>query len=90
MPEITIYTTQFCPYCVMAKRLLGDKQAAYKEIAVDADPERRAEMMARSARRTVPPIFIGDPQVGGCDDLYALNASGQLDALLAPDQATGD
>lgn len=79
---VTIYTTQFCPYCVMAKRLLDKKAVQYQEIAVDCAPERRQEMMARSARRTVPQIFIGDTHVGGCDDLYALDAQGRLDTLL--------
>ena len=80
---VTIYTTQFCPYCVMAKRLLDQKAVRYDEIAVDSAPERRQEMMARSARRTVPQIFVGDTHVGGCDDLYALDAQGRLDTLLA-------
>lgn len=79
---VTIYTTQYCPYCVMAKRLLDNKAVRYEEIAVDRAPERRQEMMARSARRTVPQIFVGETHVGGCDELYALDASGQLDALL--------
>lgn len=80
---VTIYTTQYCPYCVMAKRLLDNKAVRYEEIAVDRAPERRQEMMARSARRTVPQIFVGETHVGGCDELYALDAKGQLDALLA-------
>lgn len=80
---VTIYTTQFCPYCVMAKRLLDNKAVHYEEIAIDRQPERRQEMMARSARRTVPQIFVGETHVGGCDDLYALDARGQLDDLLA-------
>lgn len=88
--KVTIYTTRSCPYCVMAKRLLGNKQVVYDEIAVDADPDRRAEMMARSARRTVPQIFVGDTHVGGCDDLYALDARGELDQLLAAHTPQGD
>lgn len=80
---VTIYTTRYCPYCVMAKRLLDNKAVRYAEIAVDCEPERRQEMMARSARRTVPQIFIGDTHIGGCDDLYALDAQGRLDTLLA-------
>jgi glutaredoxin 3 len=83
MPEIVIYTTNICPYCIMAKRLLDKKSAAYKEINVDRNPEMREEMMQRSKRRTVPQIFIGDRHIGGCDDLYALERSKQLDALLA-------
>ncbi|MGR8935966.1 MAG: glutaredoxin 3 [Gammaproteobacteria bacterium] len=82
MPEIVIYTTNICPYCIMAKRLLDNKAVAYKEINVDRHPELREEMVQRSKRRTVPQIFIGDFHVGGCDDLYALERNKQLDALL--------
>lgn len=82
MPEILIYTTKICPYCVMAKRLLDKKGAAYTEINVDAKPGLREEMMAKTQRRTVPQIYIGDLHVGGFDELYALEQKQQLDALL--------
>lgn len=82
---VTIYTTQICPYCIRAKDLLQSKGAAYTEIAVDRQPERRLEMMERSGRRTVPQIWIGEQHVGGCDELYALERQGRLDALLAAD-----
>lgn len=82
MPEILIYTTKICPYCVMAKRLLDKKGAAYTEINVDAQPGLREEMMAKTQRRTVPQIYIGDLHVGGFDELYALEQKQQLDALL--------
>ena len=83
MPKVTIYTTQLCPYCTMAKRLLTSKGVQFQEIAVDRDQAKRAEMMDRSGRRTVPQIFIGDTHVGGCDDLHELDAAGELDPLLA-------
>ncbi len=84
MPAITIYTTQICPFCMSAKRLLAKKGAEFNEIDVGADPSRRAEMMERAGgRHTVPQIFIGSRHVGGCDDLFALEAEGELDALLA-------
>lgn len=83
MPEIIIYTTHICPYCIMAKRLLDNKAVAYKEINVDRSPELREEMVQRSKRRTVPQIFVGDIHLGGCDELYALERKKQLDALLA-------
>lgn len=83
MREVTIYTTGICPYCSMAKRLLDKKGIAYTEINVDRQPERREEMLRRAQRRTVPQIFIGEHHVGGFDDLYALEKSKQLDALLA-------
>lgn len=84
MPEITMYATAVCPYCVNAERLLNNKGVTrITKIRVDLDPEKRAEMMQRTGRRTVPQIYIGDRHVGGCDDLYALEHAGELDALLA-------
>ncbi|TRW90740.1 glutaredoxin 3 [Candidatus Methylobacter oryzae] len=83
MPEILIYTTNICPYCIMAKRLLDKKGAHYKEINVDANPGLREEMMRKTKRRTVPQIYIGDYHVGGYDDLYALEQQMKLDDLLA-------
>jgi glutaredoxin 3 len=82
MPEILIYTTKICPYCVMAKRLLDKKGASYIEINVDAQTGLREEMMRKTKRRTVPQIYIGDLHVGGFDDLYALEQLKKLDTLL--------
>ncbi len=81
-PNVTIYTTAWCPYCARAKRLLTEKQISFAEIDVDEDSKFRAEMQQRSSRRTVPQIFIGDRHVGGCDDLFALESSGGLDRLI--------
>ena len=83
-PKVVIYTTGWCPYCLRARELLKSKGVAIEEIDVDARPEARTEMTARSGRRTVPQIFIGETHVGGCDDLHELEASGRLDALLKP------
>ena len=82
-PAVTLYTTRYCPYCIRAKRLFDDKGVRYTDIAVDAEPEKRLEMMQRSGRRTVPQIWIGDLHIGGCDDLYSLERQGRLDGLLA-------
>ena len=83
MADITIYTTSVCPFCHRAKALLREKGAPYKEIDVTYDSTERARMTALSnGRRTVPQIFIGGAHVGGCDDLYALDARGALDPLL--------
>ena len=84
MPKIVIYTTPWCPYCLMAKRLLTQKGAAYDEIDVSGDWDAR-EQLARKAggRTTVPQIWIGDTHVGGSDELHALESAGKLDALLA-------
>jgi glutaredoxin 3 len=79
-----MYTTEVCPYCVRAKRLLTARGVSeIEEIRVDLDPERRDEMMQKTGRRTVPQIFIGETHVGGCDDLHALDAAGKLLPLLA-------
>lgn len=82
MPEILIYTTAICPYCMMAKRLLDKKGLTYREINVGVDPGLREEMMLKTNRRTVPQIYIGDYHVGGFDELYALDQQKKLDDLL--------
>jgi glutaredoxin 3 len=82
-PAITMYMTGWCPYCQRAGALLEQRGLAVTQINVDDDPKFRADMISRSGRRTVPQIFIGDRHVGGCDDLYALDASGELDRLLS-------
>jgi glutaredoxin 3 len=85
MQSVTIYTTRICPYCINAKRLLDKKNAAYEEIRIDTSDAKYEEMLSRSnGLRTVPQIFIGNTHVGGCDDLYALDKQGKLDALLKP------
>ncbi|MEP6702146.1 MAG: glutaredoxin 3 [Betaproteobacteria bacterium] len=84
MPNITMYSTAVCPYCVRAERLLRAKGVTeIEKVRIDLDPTRRAEMMDRTGRRTVPQIFIGDTYVGGCDELYALEHEGRLAPLLA-------
>jgi len=81
-PDIVVYSTGWCPYCVRARALLERKGLTFREIKVDEDPAEREAMLARSGgRRTVPQIFIGEQHVGGFDELYALDKSGQLDAL---------
>lgn len=84
-PDIDIYLTGWCPYCQRARALLSGKGVAFREIDVEDDPKLREEMMARSGRRSVPQIFIGARHVGGCDDLFALDASGELDRLIRGD-----
>ena len=85
MPAITMYTKDYCPYCVKAKTLLKRKgvDSFITEIDITHDANLQQEMLAKSnGKRTVPQIFIGETHVGGCDDLYALDAAGKLDALL--------
>ena len=81
-PGIVMYTTNWCPYCERARRLLATKNVSIDEIDVESAPGKRAEMQARSGRRTVPQIFIGEHHVGGSDDLAALEDTGRLDAML--------
>lgn len=83
MARVTMYASDWCPYCQRAEALLRQKGADLEKIDVDAEPSRRQEMMQRSGRRTVPQIFIGERHVGGCDDLHALDRAGGLDPLLA-------
>ena len=84
MAKVLMYATGVCPYCVMAEKLLKSKGVAeIEKVRVDLDPARRDEMVARTGRRTVPQIYIGDRHVGGFDDLAALERAGGLDPLLA-------
>ena len=84
MADVTIYTTMMCPYCYRAKGLLEKKGVSFTEIDVGMDVDKRREMMNRAhGGHTVPQIFIGEKHVGGCDDLYVLEAQGKLDPMLA-------
>ncbi|HXM82849.1 MAG TPA: glutaredoxin 3 [Burkholderiales bacterium] len=82
MARVLMYLTAACPFCQSAERLLLEKGVRIEKIRVDLEPARRAEMMQKSGRRTVPQIWIGERHVGGCDDLYALDREGKLDPLL--------
>lgn len=81
-PLVTLYTTGWCGFCMQAKALLERKGIAFREIDVSDGPDRRQEMVARSGRRTVPQVFIGDRHLGGLDELVAAERSGELDRLL--------
>ena len=83
-PRVLMYSTAVCPYCVRAEQLLRARGVdEIEKVRVDLDPERRTEMMEKTARRTVPQIFVGDTHVGGCDDLIALDQAGKLLPLLS-------
>ena len=83
MAVVKMYSTAVCPYCIMAERLLVSKGVTViDKVRVDLEPAKRAEMMERTGRRTVPQIYIGDTHVGGYDDLAALDHAGKLDPLL--------
>jgi glutaredoxin 3 len=90
MPEIVIYSTAMCPYCVRAKMLLQRKGMHWEERRIDLDHDLMSEMLQRSNRRTVPQIFIGEHHVGGFDDMAALDAAGRLDPLLGLPPRVGD
>ena len=84
MSKIDVYTKGHCPYCHRAKALLIKKEVNFNEIEIDVMPELRSTMIERAkGKSTVPQIFIKDHHVGGCDDLFALEAKNQLDSLLA-------
>jgi len=84
MAHVTMYSTQVCPYCMMAEKLLQKKGVdKIEKILIDRDPAQREIMMTKTGRRTVPQIYIGNTHVGGYDDLAALDRAGQLDPLLA-------
>lgn len=83
MKNITIYTTNTCPYCIKAKALLNKKNAIFTEINVEDEEKRNKMIELTSGKRSVPQIFIGDQHVGGCDDLYELDRQGKLDQLLS-------
>ena len=83
MPEVTVYSGPQCPYCTKAKALLDKKKVVYEEFNVKEDSSKLDEMMERSGgRKTIPQIFINGQHIGGCDDLYALDAAAKLDELL--------
>ena len=84
MAHVLMYSTQVCPYCRMAEKLLASKGVTeIEKVLIDSDPAKRDEMMTRTGRRTVPQIYIDETHVGGFDDLAALDKAGSLDPLLA-------
>ncbi len=84
MKNVEIYTKSTCGYCHAAKRLLTSKGVKFSEVSLSQNPDKKTEMIQRSnGGRTVPQIFIGTTHVGGCDDLFALESAGKLDAMLA-------
>jgi len=83
MPEIIIYTADYCPYCKAAKEFLKAKSVAYQEIDITHDEEKRRDIASRSGQKTVPQIFINGKSIGGYSDLKALDEKGELDPLLS-------
>jgi glutaredoxin 3 len=84
-PEITLYTSAICGYCVAAKNFLKSRGLQWKEVRIDMDPAQRERMVALARRTTVPQIFVGDVHVGGYDDMIALHRAGKFEPLLVGD-----
>lgn len=82
MAKVWMYSTGACPYCMRMRRLLERKGIPFEEVRLDLMPQRRAEMIRRTGRHTVPQVFVGERHLGDCDELHALEAQGRLDALL--------
>ena len=80
--KVTMYCTDWCPYCIRAEKLLASKGAIIIKINLDDQPDRRAEMVERTGRKTVPQIYIGDRHVGGHDEIVSLDKNGDLDVFL--------
>ncbi len=83
MAAVTIYSSDWCPYCMRAKALLRKKEVMFNDIVVDGRADLRAEMASLAGSNSVPQIWINGEHIGGCDDLYALEKAGELDGLLA-------
>ena len=87
MAKVEIYTWQYCPFCIRAKALLDQKGINFQEYSIDGDQEARSIMVDRAnGRKTVPQIFINDEGIGGCEELYALESTNQLDKLIKQDK----
>ena len=82
VPEIVIYTTLVCPYCVAAKNFLKSKGLSWREVRIDLDPVEREQMMTKARRTSVPQIFVGETHVGGYDDMMAMHRAGNFEPLL--------
>ncbi|MEK6556438.1 MAG: glutaredoxin 3 [Bdellovibrionota bacterium] len=82
MAKITLYSADWCPFCVRAKRLLEGKGVAFDEVNVDKQPGKREEMVAKTGYKTIPMIFINDKFIGGFSELSALEAKGELDSMI--------
>lgn len=83
MVDVVVYSSEWCPFCVRARKLLDSKGVRYTLIDVDKEPKKRAEMAQKAGRTSVPQIWINQEHVGGCDDLFALEKAGKLDSKLA-------
>jgi glutaredoxin 3 len=86
MAQVEMYSTGWCPYCARARALLQRKGVAFAEIDIEEEPGRRAEMIRRAGRTSVPQIFINGEHIGGSDEMAALDRAGKLDPKLGISQ----
>jgi glutaredoxin 3 len=86
VPDVTVYTGSFCGYCMQVKALLDRRGIPYRERSVEDEPGLREELLARSGRRTLPQVFVGERYVGGAEELRALEASGELTRLIQTEE----
>ena len=82
MATVKIYSADWCPFCIRAKKLLDEKNIPYEDFNVDETPGMREELVKKTNYKKVPQIFINDEFIGGFDELAALNEKGELDSLI--------
>jgi glutaredoxin 3 len=86
MPAVTVYTGNFCGYCLQVTSLLERRGIAYAEVNVEDEPGLREKLLARSGRRTLPQVFVGERYIGGADEIRTLDASGELNQLMQKEE----
>lgn len=86
MPAVTVYTGSFCGYCLQVTSLLERRGIPYAEVNVEDEPGLREKLLARSGRRTLPQVFVGERYIGGADEIRALDASGELNQLMQKEE----
>jgi glutaredoxin 3 len=86
MPAVTVYTGSFCGYCLQVTSLLERRGIPYAEVNVEDEPGLREKLLARSGRRTLPQVFVGERYIGGADEIRTLDASGELNQLMQKEE----
>lgn len=84
MPDILIYSSAVCPYCIAAKNFLKARGLDYRELRIDLDPVALRDMKEKAKRTSVPQIFVNGTHIGGFDDMVALDRAGNFNPLLEP------
>jgi len=81
--ELTVYTANYCPYCLRTKALLQKKGVPFVEVDVTTDQEQRRWLVEQTGQMTIPQTFLNGQYIGNNDELHRKDASGELDRLLA-------